>query len=545
MSYQNKQADNIALTGLMGSGKSSVGRTLARMLKRKFVDTDYLIEQKEGKSINDIFKKEGEEYFRKIEQEVIKKAFKTKGQIISLGGGAVVNDENRKLIKEKSTLIALIAEPEELANRVKKRKNRPLLKDVDQLETLKTLWEERKDAYFDSDIQITTTDKNVDGIANQIIKDLELKKVHSYQTEITIARDNFKYNIHFRKLLQLNLSELNLGRQVLVVTQEPIARNYLDIVKDQLSSQFKVNTLIIEDGEDAKNFFTFQLILQKCLSLKFDRKDTLIALGGGVVGDITGFAASTYYRGINYIQIPTTLLAMIDSSVGGKTAINVPEGKNLIGTFYQPHLVYIDVDNIKTLPDREFRSGLGELVKYTLLGSRWDVLLGESFLSFVSRNAKKIISKNSEILRDTIDHCLKIKSNIVSEDEKEKGLRMHLNLGHTFGHAIEEVTKYKRYSHGEAVAMGTVCACYLAEEIRYIKAADTERVIQLMKELGLEYRIPSDISTEELVSAFNYDKKNIEGKLRFIVPKQKLGRVEVLINPDISIVKRAINRNKA
>lgn len=541
----NTESNNIALTGLMGTGKSSVGRTIARFLKRKFIDTDYLIEQKEGKSIKDIFSKKGEEYFRKIEREVIDEVFKEDSVVVSLGGGSIINDENRKLVKEKSTLITLIAEPEEIYERVKRRKHRPLLNDAeDQLDTLKNLWTERKKAYLDSHLQIHTSEKEIEDVAAEVLKSLQLNKAKSHKLDVSVERENAKYTIFFNDLKKLDLSSLNLGRQVLIISQAPVAKEYLTAVENCLKRQFKVHSLIIEDGEDAKNFFTYQHILQKCLELKFERKDTLIALGGGVVGDITGFAASTYYRGINYIQIPTTFLSMIDSSVGGKTAINVPEGKNLIGSFYQPHLVHIDVNNLKTLPESEFKSGLGELVKYTLLGQKWDSILGESFFSFINRNAQKIVKRDPEILQDTIDHCLKIKSNIIAEDEKEKGIRMHLNLGHTFGHAIEEITKYKRFSHGEAVAIGIACACYLSEELGCFKDTFKDKVLNLMDRLGLNYKIPEDISTEDIIKSCQYDKKVESGRMRFIAPKHRIGRVDILYNIDLDTVKKAIDRNR-
>lgn len=526
----------------MGSGKSSVGRTLARLLKRKFIDTDYLIEKEEGKSISDIFSLKGEEYFRNLETKVIRRALKNKDAIISLGGGAIVSETNRELIKDKSKLITLLASPENLYERVKRRSHRPLLKDTDQLETLKKLWQERETAYMDAHLAVDTTDKDVDQISNEIIEALNIKRSNNHHLSINIEQENTKYNILFRKLSQLNLNELNLGRNLLIVTQEPIAEAYLDYVKELLNNHFNVHSLVIENGEQAKNFFSYQLIVQKCLALKLERKDTLVALGGGVVGDITGFAASTYLRGINYIQIPTTLLSMIDSAVGGKTGINVSEGKNLVGSFYQPKEVFIDVNMLGTLPDREFKSGLGELVKYTLLGSAWDVLLGESFFSFVSRNVDKILKKDEQILKDTIEHCLQIKANIVAQDEKEKGLRAHLNLGHTFGHAIEELTEYSRFSHGEAVAIGIVCACYLAEELDIWGYKVTQRVINLMRDLGLEHKVPADLDVDKIVEAFKHDKKVQDGKVRFILPKNKIGRVEMVNDIDLKLAARAIKR---
>ncbi len=539
-----EEGENISLTGLMGSGKSSVGRTLARLLKRQFIDTDYVIEKEEGKSITEIFAKDGEDYFREVEKRVIKEALNNKGAIVSLGGGAIVNDESREYIKSHSKLITLVASPEDLIDRVKRRNTRPLLQDVDQAAKLKQLWKERKKAYLDSHLQIDTAQKEIDEIAEEIIETLGIKKVTNHCITVKLDREPNKYNIRFKKLSQLNLSALNLGKKILIVSQEPIAEHYLNKVKDILKAQFNVSTLKIENGEEAKNFFTYQVIIQKCLDNKLERNDTILALGGGVVGDISGFAASTYMRGINLIQIPTTLLAMIDSSVGGKTAINVSEGKNLIGTFYQPTKVVIDVGLLKTLPDKEFKSGIGELIKYALLGSKWDILLGESFMSFIARNSEKFLKKDRQILQDTIEHCVKIKANIVAQDETEKGLRAHLNLGHTFGHALEELTEYKRYSHGEAVAIGTMCACLLAEKLKQIKKSDLERVKRLMNDYKLDYALPKDIDIGKMIEAFSRDKKVQDGKVRFVLPCRKLGRVDIFTDIDNKLLIETLEQAK-
>lgn len=529
----------------MGSGKSTVGRHLAHILNRSFVDTDDLIEEREGLSVNEIFRDKGEKYFRKLEKELIVELMQSEDQVVSLGGGAIVDDENRKLIKKHSFLVALVADPQDLFDRVKRRKNRPLLKGKDQLETLEELWEKRKPAYMDSHLQVDTTSKSISSIAREVMKSLGMRKPKIQELAVSIPRENFTYKVLYKDLDKIDLGPIKAGTNVLIISQENVAKHYLPRLKSILGEKHKVHSMVIDDGEDTKNFFTYQLILQKLLSLKFERKDTLLALGGGVVGDIVGFAASTYYRGINYVQVPTTLLSMIDSSVGGKTAINVPEGKNLIGTFYQPHMVHIDVNCLQTLPDREYRCGLGELVKYTLLGMEWDALLGDSFFDYVVNHSEEIANKNHDVLNEVIDHCLKIKSGVVAEDETEKGIRAHLNLGHTFGHALEELTQYKRYSHGEAVAIGLICACYLAEELHCFKPRYTEAVINLMVKLGLDYKIPEDIKTKDMLAAFKHDKKVEDGKLRLIVPKTNIGRVEIFSNIELDQLKRAIDRNRA
>jgi shikimate kinase / 3-dehydroquinate synthase len=545
-----KESFNIALTGLMGSGKSTVGKYLANHLKKNFIDTDQIIEEREGKTISQIFEDNGEDYFRKLEADLIKEIFKdptAKDLVVSLGGGAIVNPESREIIKEHSSLVALIADPKDLHQRIKRRKSRPLLNDSkNQLEILTNLWHNRKDAYYDSHIQITTEGKSINSIGIEIMKSLEVSKPKVQEQEVRIFGKESSYKIYFKDLYRFTLSPIKPSKKVLVISQAPIAKNYLDILLEKISTdEYEVSSMIIDNGEEAKNFFTYQLILQKLLSLNFERNDTVIALGGGVVGDIVGFAASTFYRGINYVQVPTTLLSMIDSSVGGKTAINVPEGKNLIGSFYQPHMVHIDTSNLLTLPDREFKSGLGELVKYTMLGSEWDQLLGDNFYDFVNLNADQILEKDQATLNEVISHCLKIKAGIVSVDEKEKGTRAHLNLGHTFAHAFEETTKYKVVTHGEAVAIGLVCACYLSEELGYIKKSATKKVIDLLEKFNVNYKIPSDLKLESILGAFKYDKKSVNGVPTFVLPKGHLGKVEIFSNLDSELIIKAIKRNYA
>ncbi len=541
-----KESSNIALTGLMGSGKSTVGKYLANQLKKEFIDTDNIIEEKEGMTISELFEAKGEEYFRAQEASLIEEVFsKGKDLVVSLGGGAVVNEKSRELIKKKSKLVALIADPSDLYQRIKRRNSRPLLKEANkQLEILTDLWEKRKQAYYDSHIQVMTEGKSINSIGIEIMKSLELSKPKVQSQEVCIpGRDNV-YKIYFKDFYRFTLSPIKAGKKVLIISQEPIAKNYLDVLLEKLSAdEYEVHSMIIENGEEAKNFFTYQLILQKLLSLNFERKDTLIALGGGVVGDITGFAASTFYRGINYVQVPTTLLSMIDSSVGGKTAINVPEGKNLIGTFYQPHMVHIDASSLLTLPSREFKSGLGELVKYTMLGSDWDAVLGADFYDFINTNADKILEKDAGILNEVINHCLRIKAGIVAEDEKEQGRRAHLNLGHTFAHAFEEVTKYKEFTHGEAVAIGLVCACYLSEELGYIKKTTTKKVTSLLEKFGINYKIPKSLKLDAIVKAFKYDKKSVNGIPNFVLPKGHIGRVVTLADINSELIVNAINRN--
>jgi 3-dehydroquinate synthase len=260
-------------------------------------------------------------------------------------------------------------------------------------------------------------------------------------------------------------------------------------------------------------------IYESLLKAKLDRKSVLIALGGGVIGDITGFAASTYMRGIDFIQIPTTLLAQVDSSVGGKTGVNHPLGKNMIGAFWQPRLVWIDTATLESLPRREFLSGLGEVVKYGVI---WD----EDFFAYLEANSDKILRLDKEALTYIIRRSCEIKSEVVSKDEREAGLRAILNYGHTIGHAIETITGYKKYLHGEAVAIGMYMEARLSHQLGLIEKKAVARIKALIASYELPSEMPYGIQINDLMEKMQIDKKTVGGKMHFVLP-EKVGSVRI------------------
>ena len=322
--------------------------------------------------------------------------------------------------------------------------------------------------------------------------------------------------IHDQNLLQQHI----IGSQMMVVSQENVAKHYLEIVKNAFK-KLHCDTMIILDGETSKSIATWQQILDHLLQQHHHRNTTLVALGGGVVGDVTGFAAATYQRGINFIQIPTTLLAQVDASVGGKTAVNHPLGKNMIGAFYQPKAVIIDVDTLITLPEREFRAGMTEIVKAGLLA---DI----SFFNWLEKNLSNLFAKDKDILIEAIKKAVQIKSSIVEEDETEKtGSRALLNLGHTFAHAIESSTHYKTYLHGEAVAIGICIAAALSERRSWLSKEEVKRIHQFFMAAKLPTALPATITNDQLVTAMLFDKKINQKGLVFIL-LSKLGHAQVV-----------------
>jgi len=302
------------------------------------------------------------------------------------------------------------------------------------------------------------------------------------------------------------------GNQVMIVTNETVAPLYLSSLKYFFRNK-QCDSIILPDGEAHKTMQQWQHILDSLAENHYHRDATIIALGGGVVGDMTGFAAACYQRGISFIQVPTTLLAQVDASIGGKTAINHPVGKNLIGTFYQPKAVFIDVDTLKTLPEREFNSGIAEIIKAALIKDA-------KFYDFLDSTISTLSQKDPATLIPVIQRACEIKRDIVVADEKETaGIRELLNLGHTFAHAIEKLLGYGEWLHGEAVSVGLVLAATLSQRKGWIRAEDVARLIKLLERIPLPTRLPHTLKYDTLLSTMMMDKKVLANRLRFVLLK--------------------------
>lgn len=323
-----------------------------------------------------------------------------------------------------------------------------------------------------------------------------------------------------------------VGQRVAIVSNETVAPLYSAKVKKALKD-YHVSEITLPDGECYKEWKTLQLIFDQLLEEQHDRKTTLIALGGGVVGDMAGFAAACYQRGVNFIQVPTTLLAQVDSSVGGKTGINHPLGKNMIGAFYQPQAVIIDTDTLTTLPKREFAAGLAEVIKY---GFIYDV----SFLTWLEENIELLGELDQAALSYAIKHSCAIKAQIVSQDERESGIRAILNLGHTFGHAIETELGYGSWLHGEAVAAGTVMALHMSCQLGWITDKDVQRGIALLQAAGLPTIAPRNMQAQEYLTHMAVDKKALDGCIRLIL-LQGLGKAVISADYPAQVLEQVLN----
>ena len=327
------------------------------------------------------------------------------------------------------------------------------------------------------------------------------------------------------------VADLLVGSQVMIVTNTTVAPLHLDKLLTQLDG-FDPIIVKLADGEHYKTLETVTTIFDVLLEHQFSRNSTLIALGGGVVGDITGFAAACYQRGINFIQIPTTLLAQVDSSVGGKTGVNHPLGKNMIGAFYQPLGVVVDTAVLATLPDRELKAGIAEVIKY---GFIYDA----AFFEWLELNLDKIISHNQQAIAYAIQRSCEIKAEIVACDEKETGLRAILNFGHTFGHAIETGCGYGTYLHGEAVSIGMCLALELSYRLGNISLTDLLRGVELLQRSGLPIDLPEQLSVDNYLKLMAVDKKNIDGEIRVIALKN-LGSAGLPMSVDCDLLRKTI-----
>lgn len=321
------------------------------------------------------------------------------------------------------------------------------------------------------------------------------------------------------------------GQQVLVVTNTSIAPLYLAKVMDSLAG-LQAESLILPDGEAHKTLDTVNLIFDKLLASRHNRTTTLIALGGGVIGDMTGFAAASYQRGVNFIQIPTTLLSQVDSSVGGKTGVNHPQGKNMIGAFYQPQCVLIDTDSLSSLPPRELSAGLAEVIKYGLLGDA-------EFFAWLEQNIDSLLSLQQAPLVHAIYRSCEMKAEIVAADEREKGCRAWLNLGHTFGHAIETHQGYGNWLHGEAVATGMVMAADLSMRMGWLEQENLTRIADLVKQAKLPTSAPADMTEDDFISHMSVDKKITDGRIRLVLMK-RLGEAFVTSDFDAKLLQQTL-----
>jgi shikimate kinase / 3-dehydroquinate synthase len=514
---------NIYFTGFMATGKSRIGERLAQIMGKEFVDTDKWIESNTELSISKIFQDYGEEYFRKLEFECIQKLSQSSNLVISLGGGALTQDPVAELIKSSGTLVCLWAPVEVLSERISRKNTRPLMTGLNDEERKKKICEmlSLRQPYYDlADIKIKSCEETS---TDKLAYDLKVKIEILWVKAIDVKTSSGSYPIYIgndiARYFSSVIEELQLDCEFLMVTDQNIYNSQKDRIRDLQKAVGSCRLFRFPAGEQFKSLQTLNRLYTYMLRKGYSRKSALLQFSGGVVGDMAGFGAATYQRGIDFIQLPTSLLSMVDSSVGGKVGVNHFLGKNMIGAFYPPKAVFIDIDTLSTLPQDEFLSGMAEVIKY-------GVIYDDAFFRYLEENVAKILARDPEHLIYIIRRSCEIKALIVGEDEKEKGIRAILNYGHTFGHVIEKESDFT-YKHGLAVALGMRVAGRLATHKGLWKAADELRQAKLLDLFGMPKYF--DLDTSEAWEAMSVDKKADKGQRVFIVPIC-IGKVLILKN---------------
>ncbi len=525
---------NLILTGFMGTGKTTVGQILAQRLGRPFVDMDAQLEALFGKPIPQIFAEEGEETFRAAEARLCQELSRQQGLVIATGGGALMDPSSREALARSGPIVCLTAEMETLLERLDRAQDRPLLSGDRERRRgqIQALLARRQGVYAGFALQVDTDERTPEEVVERILELLALQRWLPDATQIPVPTPQGTYPIYLGSGLVEHLPELLAQHRlppgpVAVVADRQVAAHHGETVVEALSAAgYRPTLLQVPAGEGHKTLDTVAELYPGLLAAGLDRQRPVIALGGGVVGDLAGFAAATFLRGVPFVPVPTTLLAMVDASVGGKTGVDLPQGKNLVGAFKQPELVLIDPDLLRTLPAEEFRAGLAEVVKHAIIASP------ELFRQLEEGEGPASLTA---LIRDAVQ----VKVDVVSQDPFERGRRAVLNLGHTFGHAIEQVSGYT-VRHGEAVAVGLVAAADLAERLGRAERGLSSRVAGLLERLGLPTRLRG-YSVEAVHRAMAHDKKRRGRMLRFVIP-EAIGRVVLVDDPGEPAVRAALAR---
>lgn len=510
---------SIVLVGLMGAGKTSIGRRLAARLGLPFRDADAEIEMAAGCTIPELFSRYGEGDFRDGERRVIRRLLSGDPMVLAFGGGAFMDAETRAVVRAEAVSVWLRCPLETLVRRVAGRDNRPLLSGGNPRDVLRRLMDMRYPVYAEADVVVDCNDESPDATTGRVMNALL-----AWQTprRLSVVLPSTTYDVVIGDDLLARAGSLLAPRmeqkRAVVVTDEVVARLHLPALLRGLGETgIATSQIVVPSGEASKNLDTWRDVVDQLLEARVERRTTVIALGGGVVGDLAGFAAATTLRGLPFVQMPTTLLSQVDSSVGGKTGVNTPRGKNLVGAFYQPRMVLADTGTLATLPPRELRAGYAEIAKAGLIGDA-------AFFEWCEANGAGVVGGDREAQAEAILRACAFKAAVVGDDEREEKPndgRALLNLGHTFGHALEAEYGYTGgLLHGEGVAIGLGLAFRLSARLGHCAAADAERVVSHVAALGMpaELRLLNrQFSAETLVGHMRRDKKVRDGALKFVL----------------------------
>ncbi|MHB8133951.1 MAG: 3-dehydroquinate synthase [Anaerolineaceae bacterium] len=493
---------HIYLYGPPGSGKSRIGVQLAEQLSRPFVDIDLEIEKQIDTSISDFFRQKGETDFRNIELEVLGRiSSNPKGQVIALGGGALLGQENQKIVLQTGEVVCLMADFNTLLKHIESEsEKRPLLQGI-LPERLNELLKERASHYQ----QFPTL--YLDGLSeDQIVNNIQ---IHLGQFFISGMGSGYPVNVQKGLINQAGdyFQQMGLKGPVAIVTDQNVGRYYLNSTKESLNrAGYQVTEVIVPAGEQHKTIHTVMQLWDNFLEAGLERGSTVLALGGGVLTDMAGFAASTFLRGVAWVACPTSLLGMVDASLGGKTGVDLAQGKNLVGSFYPPKMVLTDPGCLASLPIVELRNGMAEVLKHGIISSP------EIVKSCLSKNWK-------EDLANLIPLAMSSKIQVLRQDPYEKGRRAVLNLGHTIGHAIELVSDFKM-RHGEAIGLGMLLEARISYETGLCDSSLPETIKHALLNIHLPSVLPETLAIDAILAVMQRDKKRADGKVKFALPHQ-------------------------
>jgi 3-dehydroquinate synthase len=484
---------NVVLVGFMGAGKSRVGQALSERLGRPFVDTDERLVARFCMSIGDYFRRHGEAAFREAESEAVAEACRASGQVVSLGGGAVVRPQNLAEARAGNLLVYLKASPEAIWRRLAASPGaaeRPMLAGDDPRGRIASLLREREPIYAQADVTVDTEARPFEQVVEEVAR---LAEAHA-----SLRVGNGLAAGIGRLLRELGVD----GRAFLISDDNVFPRHGQALVDSLAAADYRPAARVVPGAEASKSLATATELYGWLAGERAERRDFVVALGGGVVGDLGGFVAATYLRGLPVVQVPTTLLAQVDSAIGGKTAVNLEAGKNLVGAWHMPRLVLVDPTLLATLPRRQIVSGWAETIKHALI-------MDERLLERLEASVEALLRLEPAITAEVVERSARLKVGVVVEDPREQGRRIILNYGHTIGHAVELSSDYALH-HGEAVAIGMGAAARIGQAIGVTPPAVVGRQGELLRRFGLELR-PASVDLARVRAAMSVDKK-VEGK---------------------------------
>ena len=534
---------NIVLIGFSFTGKSKVGEEVAQRLGWNFLDSDDDIVALAQKPIPDIFAQDGEEHFRKLERQVLERDCQGEGFVLSTGGGAVLDPRNRELFTQSGVVICLEAKPQTIYERLVAAQKtssvvRPLLAVADPLKRIEQLKMFRQPYYAMADWSVHTDSLSIDEVCDEVVRgwrqvsqrwNQERRHLYLFPPSpsaigegdapdqgasfvVTTPTESYPVFMGWGLLDELGrrMRQAGLSDCAYIISDEAVFLHYGARASESLEQAgFAVESMMVTPGEGTKTIDTAMKLYDWLVERRAERVRAIVALGGGMVGDLAGFVAATFLRGLPLVQVPTTLVAMADSSIGGKVAVNHPQAKNLIGAFYQPRLILADVSTLSTLPKRELVSGWAEVIKHALI-------LDSDFLQFLESHVEGLVNLDAETTTEAIRRSASLKARVVGEDEKERGRRMILNYGHTIAHGLEAATEYERFLHGEALAIGMTGAAMLSERLGLI----SKDVVAQQRGLLQRFSLPTYCAGVELagvLKAMELDKKVRESAVRWVL----------------------------